>query len=716
MEKLKNYLYRIFSVLLVASLFSGSFQSMVYASETEELQTQEIQQIDEEPEEEPENEIPEETQEEPEEETPDIFEITYMMYDGENHPENPSTYEEGTEVVLKEPTKEGYLFKGWYLESRYKNRTEGISEETSGNQIFHAKWKPIEYTITYHLDGGNNNYKNPAVYDTESSTIILRKPAKVGYTFCGWYLEETFENQIKNIPEGFTGDLELYAKWEITDYRLTYSLGDGIVNIENNPTTYRIDSPTIIFENPSRVGYTFQGWYLESACKTEIKQLETGSFGNKILYAKWVPIKYSIDYKLNGGKNHSKNPKVYDITSATISFKEPTREGYTFEGWYLEKSFENEIKNIPKGSTGDLELFAKWKLIEYTISYVGIQETDEHLNPVVYDVETETIYLKEPTKTGYVFVGWFTDSKYKNEVSKVPKGSTGNKTFYARWAPDEYTIKFHGNGASKGSMSPLKDCKYDEKCRLPKNEYKRLWYTFVGWNTKKNGSGIAFDDEESVKELIADESRTITLYAQWKKKFDKKGIDVSEYQGTINWNKVKDSGVDFAMLRVVKGLTGSMKTDAQFERNYRNARNAGINVGVYRYTYAKNPDQARKEAYKVLEVLDGRELDYPVVLDIEDSGLITNVSSDSRRSDIVLAFQEVIEDAGYDFAMYASLSWIKDYLDMDKLDDVDLWLARWRSLSKGPGYSGKGNLVMWQYTDSGSVPGISGNVDLDISY
>ena len=113
MEKLKNYLYRIFSVLLVASLFSGSFQSMVYASENEELQTQEIQQIDEEPEEEPENEIPEETQEEPEEETPDIFEITYMMYDGENHPENPSTYEEGTEVVLKEPTKEGYLFKGW---------------------------------------------------------------------------------------------------------------------------------------------------------------------------------------------------------------------------------------------------------------------------------------------------------------------------------------------------------------------------------------------------------------------------------------------------------------------------------------------------------------------------------------------------------------------------------------------------------------------------
>ena len=82
----------------------------------------------------------------------------------------------------------------------------------------------------------------------------------------------------------------------------------------------------------------------------------------------------------------------------------------------------------------------------------------------------------------------------------------------------------------------------------------------------------------------------------------------------------------------------------------------------------------------------------------------------------IINLSKMIEDAGYDFAMYASLSWTKDYLDMDKLDDVDLWLARWRSLSKGPGYSGKGNLVMWQYTDSGSVPGISGNVDLDISY
>ena len=715
MEKLKEYLYRIFSALLVTSLLSGSFQSIAYASELEELQEQEIQVVDETPEEETsEEEEPE--SEEPEEKEPCIFEITYMLYDGENHPENPSTYEEGAEVLLKEPTKEGYLFKGWYLESRYKNRIDSISAETSGNQIFHAKWKPIEYTITYHLDGGNNNYNNPDVYDTESSGIILRKPVKIGYTFCGWYLEESFENQIKEISEDSTGDLELFAKWVLTDYRLTYSMGDGGINSENNPMTYQIVSPAIPLEAATRHGYIFQGWFFESNYKTAVTEISEGSSGNRILYAKWKPEEYQIIYHLDGGTNHSKNPKKYDITCQTIELKDPSKKGYKFLGWYSDENLENQVTSIPKGSYGNRTFYAKWELIPYKITYVGVTEEDTGLNPDSYNVCSETIELKNPTKNDYVFLGWYTESSYKNKVSKISTGSTGDKTLYARWAADEYTIKFHGNGADSGSMSPLEDCKFDEKYKLPANKFKRLWYTFTGWNTKKNGSGIDFDDQDSVKELIADENRVVNLYAQWEHKFNKKGVDVSEYQGTINWSKVEGSGIHFAMLRVVKGLTGSMKADAQFERNYKNARNAGIKVGVYRYTYAKNPDQARKEAYKVLDVLDGRELDYPVVLDIEDSGLLTNVSSDSRRSDIVLAFKEVIEDAGYDFAVYASLDWIKNQLDMDKLKNEDLWLARWRSVNKGPGYSGKGNLVMWQYTDSGSVPGISGPVDMDISY
>ena len=709
MKKQKIILWRILAVLLMISLFGGNIQGAVYAAEME--LSEEEEQLPETPGQELE---PKQLFNGNDEDNPEVYEIAYELDGGENHPENPTSYIEGEDVFLNEPKKDGYWFKGWYLDSNFRTRIEQISPEMKGNATLFARWKPIEYKITYHLDGGINNYKNLVGYNTESTPVNLRPPVKIGYTFCGWYQEDTYETEIKDIPEDYAGDVVLYAKWEVNDYKLTYSLGEGAINSDNNPETYQVLSPTFILEAPTRVGYEFKGWYLEDTYKTLVTEITTGSFGNKILYAKWMPIKYQISYVLDGGKNDTKNPKNYDITSKTFVLKNASKAGYTFQGWFTDSNFETRITEIPQGSVGDLELYAKWKLVEYTITYVGIEQEDLELNPAVFDVETETIHLKSPAKDGYVFIGWYSDNRYKKQVTEIPKGSTGNKIIYARWAPSKYTIRFHGNGSTSGSMSDLKDCKYDKKSTLPENEYKRLWYTFAGWNTQKDGKGIAFEDEDQVKELIANENGIVTLYAQWKKRFDKKGIDVSEYQGTINWTKVKNDGVSFAMLRIVKGSTGNMKTDAQFERNYKNARNAGVNVGVYRYTYAKNTSEARKEAKKVLDVLDGRTLDYPVVLDIEDSSLLK--LSTSERTAIVLAFQEVVEDAGYDFAVYASLDWVKNKLDMNKLDDVDLWLARWRSVDKGHGYSGKGNLVMWQYMDSGRVSGISGNVDMNISY
>ena len=145
-----------------------------------------------------------------------------------------------------------------------------------------------------------------------------------------------------------------------------------------------------------------------------------------------------------------------------------------------------------------------------------------------------------------------------------------------------------------------------------------------------------------------------------------------------------------------------MSTDARFEEYNKNATKAGLDVGVYRYCYATSVSEAKKEAKKVLSVLNGRKLDYPVVLDMEDNSLITCGISDSTRSKMVLAFKEIIEDAGYEFAMYANLNWINNYLNMDMLDDVDIWLARWRDYNRGPEYTGKGNLIMWQYSSDSS--------------
>lgn len=194
------------------------------------------------------------------------------------------------------------------------------------------------------------------------------------------------------------------------------------------------------------------------------------------------------------------------------------------------------------------------------------------------------------------------------------------------------------------------------------------------------------------------------------------GIDVSAYQGSINWNRVADANVDFAMLRIVTGSGSSMAKDTMFEANYSGARNAGIKVGVYKYSYASSRTQARREADAVLDALNGRKLNYPIVLDVEDSRILNNTDSNSRRSEIILAFKEKVEARGYKFALYANSTWLNRYLDMNMLKDVDIWIARYRPLDSGHGYTGNGNVVMWQYSSTGSVSGINGKVDLNVSY
>lgn len=194
------------------------------------------------------------------------------------------------------------------------------------------------------------------------------------------------------------------------------------------------------------------------------------------------------------------------------------------------------------------------------------------------------------------------------------------------------------------------------------------------------------------------------------------GVDVSSYQGKIDWEAVADDDIDFAMIRILTGKgTSNLSVDSRFESNYRNARAAGIKVGVYRYSYATTKSGARREVEQILEVLDGRKLDYPIVLDMEDSSVL-NGTSREKRTEIILEYKKRVEEAGYKFALYANKDWLENHIQSKALDGVDIWLARWRSLSSGPGYNGAGNLTMWQYSSKGSVNGISGAVDLDVSY
>lgn len=187
-----------------------------------------------------------------------------------------------------------------------------------------------------------------------------------------------------------------------------------------------------------------------------------------------------------------------------------------------------------------------------------------------------------------------------------------------------------------------------------------------------------------------------------------RGIDVSKWQGNIDWNRVKASGVDFAILRAGYGSVSSQK-DVTFEDNYQNAKAAGIPVGAYHYSYAKDIAGAKKEAQTFLEWIKGKQLEYPVVFDIEESA--TYNLGRNTVSEIIKTFCSIVEAAGYYVSVYTNKNWLDHVVSDEVKSKYDTWLAQWTST---PSYIGP--YGMWQYTSSGVVDGISGRVDMDIAY
>ena len=184
----------------------------------------------------------------------------------------------------------------------------------------------------------------------------------------------------------------------------------------------------------------------------------------------------------------------------------------------------------------------------------------------------------------------------------------------------------------------------------------------------------------------------------------KNGMDVSVWQKNVDWMKVKASGIDFAILRI----SNHYLQDYTFETKYANAAKAGIPVGVYCYSKAKTADEAKLEAQTILRILDGRKLDYPIAMDLEDASQ-KKLSKDTINQ-MIQAYKQTIEAAGYQFVLYSYVSFLNSSVDTARLAGIDLWIARYRSMSLGTGYTGAGNIKYWQY-NSGQYAGTDYHVD-----
>ncbi len=437
--------------------------------------------------------------------TADTYSITYHLDDGVNHKDNPTSYTIVDTVSLKDATKTGYNFEGWYTDSHYETKVTEIALGSTGNVDLYAKFTSNAYSITYHLDDGVNHNDNPANY-TVFDIVSLKDATKTGYTFGGWYTDSNYETKITQIALGSKGNLDLYAKFDPTAYTITYHL-DGGMNHKDNPASYTV-LDTVTLKDPTKDHMTFDGWYTDSEYETKVTAIDLGSTGNVDLYAKFIADTYTITYHLDDGVNHEDNPTSYTVLD-TVVLKDPTKDHMSFRGWYTDSKYETKVTEIALGSYGNLDLYAKWAKIDYTFTYHLDGGTNASANPSGY-AEGEAFALEDPSKLGYTFEGWYSDAAYSTQVTEITADSKGNKDFYAKFEIENYQLAYNLNGGTNHENNPAT---YTVEDAFTLEAATKTGYTFDGWYTESTF-------ENKLTEITAGTTGTKELYAKFVNNYD----------------------------------------------------------------------------------------------------------------------------------------------------------------------------------------------------
>lgn len=291
-----------------------------------------------------------------------------------------------------------------------ENRVLAIPVGTTGNVVVSAKWEPITYTIDFDTNGGLPTLSS-IDYTIESDSFTLQEITKAGYTFDGWYNGET---KVTEITTGTYGNMTLVAKWTADLYTISYDLADG-VNSPENPTSYTIESGLITLKDPTREGYTFAGWYNGEQLVTTI---DSNTLENISLTAKWTVNSYKLTFDVDGNLTE----RTFKYGESITTIENPTKVGHTFVGWS-----EELPETMP---ANDITVEAKWAINSYDITYDLAGGVNNSENPTTYTIESGLITLKNPTREGYTFLGWYNGEQL---VTIIDSNTLENITLTAKW-------------------------------------------------------------------------------------------------------------------------------------------------------------------------------------------------------------------------------------------------------------------------------------------
>lgn len=309
-----------------------------------------------------------------------------------------------------------------------------------------------------------------------------------------------------------------------------------------------------------------------------------------------------------------------------------------------------------------------------------------------------TCIAEELTDTSYEDFGLKDDQTYFYRVSAVNVSGEGTQCLPVSYTVGGVSMNTRTLKLCTGISKPLEISTF--------RQGKTVWKSDNPEIAEVNNDGIVTGisyGTTTVTATVAGQSASAIISVT---PGSQNGIDVSRWQEDVDWCRVKKSGIDFAFLRICNHYL----EDYTFETKYANASAVGMPLGVYCYSRATTAEEARAEAQTVLSILNGRTLAYPIALDLEDAVHKSQSMTKETLHEMIHAFKDEVEKAGYQFVLYSYVTFLNSNLDRTKLDGIDLWVARYRNVSLGTGYTGTGNQKYWQY-NSGQYNGSNSQVD-----
>lgn len=506
------------------------------------------------------------------------FKITYNANTKEEQNPVVDTFEYGTDITLKACSFNvpvGYYFNAWNTaaDGTGTELKKGAAYKVTADLTLYATWwENSRHTITYVDIGDSDNSANPKDFVERLDYDNLQPLADTEYyTFGGWFFDKAYTIPVNAWTAGeWTTDLVVYAKWIPKTFTVSFNANGAEGAMESIVLTYNVNK-TLPLNQFTKTGYLFAGWNTSADGKGTKVEDGVNYYATKdvVLYAQWTLVTYRIQYFLNGGDLAEENVRTYTVESEDIVLREPTMEGASFTGWFTDSDCSGTpISVIKKGSTGDLFLYAGYKVNEYTITF--------HKNATAATGTMEPITVKYNKNAklpelafvniGYDFEKWNLKEDGSSEVSYADQGSivtTNDIDLYAVWKLIECKIDYELNGGANNIANPLVYNYFMDTITLlpPVKE----GYDFTGWTL--------IEDEEvtdiqistiNPKELV----RQITLNANWAPSTD------TPY--TVNYwlQHLED---DNYTLDATENLTGTTEDNtAAVEKIYENYISQGV--------------------------------------------------------------------------------------------------------------------------------------------